>query len=89
MAKLHFDGKSYEMKAGDDLLGVLLENNATISYLCMSGSCGTCRVRMCAGAEHVAPVAAMEASHGCDEDDTRLACQTISLGTGDVHIESL
>jgi ferredoxin len=53
----------------------------------MGGSCGTCRVTVVSGSEHVDPKDPGEHYHipGGDESQ-RLACQMICRGTGDVEI---
>jgi ferredoxin len=87
MAKIIYNGKTYEAQAGRDLLSQLLDAGASIMYICMSGSCGTCRVDVCKGREHLGPMHEVEFHHFLEQDGSvRLACQAIVLGTGDVDI---
>jgi len=74
------------IKAGHDLLGTLITVGAPITYGCMSGSCGVCRVRVVSGAEHLRPDQGAEAFH-CRDAHTRLACQAEAVGDGDIVIE--
>jgi ferredoxin len=88
MAKIIFNGKPYEAEAGRDILGTLADAHANIMYICMSGSCGTCRVRVCKGREHLTPLENLERRHFPEDDGSvRLACQAIVLGTGDIEVE--
>lgn len=87
MTKLTFNGKSYDAEIGRDVLGVLADAGAPIMYICMSGSCGTCRVTVCKGREHLMPLENMEKRHFPEADGSvRLACQAVILGTGDVDV---
>ncbi len=72
---------------GHDLLALLLSAQADIQYLCMGGSCGTCRVRIRAGREHLAPMGEAELAMlpGGDGSE-RLACQALVIGDGDVVV---
>lgn len=75
-------------KAGEDVLSQLLIAGADIQYLCMGGTCGTCRVRVLQGQEHLSPVEPGERHFFPDTiGDVRLSCQAMCLGTGDVVIE--
>lgn len=88
MAKLIYGGKTYDAEVGHDILGTLLQHQAPIMYICMSGSCGTCRVKVCKGGEHLMPPESVERRHFPGGDGTeRLACQAVLLGTGDVEVE--
>lgn len=88
MAKIVFNGKEYAAETGRDLLGTLADANAPIMYICMSGSCGTCRVQVCKGGEHLTPLENLERRHFPEADGSvRLACQAIVLGTGDVEVK--
>ena len=74
--------------AGRDVLSLLLDEGADIAYLCMAGSCGTCRVRVCAGGQHLMPMNAAERFMLKDAGgDQRLACQAVVTGTGDVVVD--
>jgi ferredoxin len=76
-----------EAEVGRDLLGLLLDAGADISYICMAGSCGTCRVRVDAGREHLAEPTGSERMHLAQRlGEYRLACQAACLGTGDVTV---
>ena len=68
------------------MLDVLLDGHAPITYLCMGGTCGTCRVRVRSGIEHLEPRNEAEAYHRLRPDE-RLACQSVFTGTGDVVVE--
>jgi ferredoxin len=87
MAQIHYQRQSITQRAQVDLLGQILDAGGDVPYICMAGSCGTCRVRITAGAEHLAPLTAMENLHGCSAG-IRLACQAICRGTGDITVES-
>jgi ferredoxin len=70
-----------------DLLSQLLDAGAEIAYICMAGSCGTCRVQVHSGAEHLEEMNAAELSRLKIRDGSmRLACQTMCTGTGDVVV---
>ena len=87
MATLRFRDLTVPVQAKQDLLGQILDAKGDIGYLCMAGSCGYCKVRVIAGGDHLGPMNAAE-HHHCDrQPGTRLACQAIALGTGDVHVE--
>ncbi len=88
MATVRFGDVAAEVEPGHDVLGVLLAANAPIAYLCMSGTCGTCRVRVRSGMEHLEPPGSTEARKlvGGTRDE-RLACQAIMTGTGDVVVD--
>ncbi|MBL4849904.1 MAG: 2Fe-2S iron-sulfur cluster binding domain-containing protein [Planctomycetes bacterium] len=55
-------GREVEVAAGELLLEVLEQAGVAIASLCRGGSCGTCRVRLLAGA----PV--IESRHGLRQD---------------------
>jgi ferredoxin len=87
MPEVVFGDTRAEAVAGRDMLSLLLDEGADISYLCMAGSCGTCRVRVCSGAEFLAPVNATERALLRGGDGTeRLACQAAVTGAGNVVI---
>lgn len=85
MATVRYQGVDYPIEPGHDLLGALLDQGVSIGYICMSGSCGTCRVHVESGGEHLAPPMPMERTHGCDGDE-RLACQAIVIDDGVITI---
>ena len=87
-AAIVYRDRRYRIEPGRDVLGLLLDQGAEIQYLCMAGSCGTCRVRVCAGREHLDALSDAELAMLPDSDGgERLACQAIALGSGDVMIE--
>lgn len=79
------NGTAFEQKKGSDLLGQLLNHGCDPQYICMSGSCGTCKVTIKSGMEHLSAKAGMENMHGC-KDGERLACQAVCRGTGDIVV---
>lgn len=87
MATVTFDGRTYEVPKGRDLLGGLLDGGAPISYICMAGSCGTCRCRVTAGADQLAPLDEAERRHFPERDGSvRLACQAVVTGDGPISV---
>ncbi len=83
MATVRYNGVDYEIDRGQDILGGLLEHQATIGYLCMSGSCGTCRVHVESGDDLLSRPGNLEHAHGCDGDE-RLACQALIITDGTI-----
>jgi ferredoxin len=85
---LRFGDVCIPQKAGEDVLSQLLLAGADIQYLCMGGTCGTCRVRVVQGQEHLSPVEPGE-RHFFPETtgELRLSCQAMCKGTGDVVVE--
>lgn len=87
MATITFnDDPAFPQQKGGDLLGQLLNHGCAVTYVCMSGSCGTCKVTVKSGMEHLSAKAGMENRHVC-KDGERLACQAVCRGTGDVVVE--
>ncbi|HYE08524.1 MAG TPA: 2Fe-2S iron-sulfur cluster-binding protein [Planctomycetota bacterium] len=88
MATVSFGDVVAQAEPGRDVLSALLDVNAPIAYLCMSGTCGTCRVRVRAGMEHLEPPdpAELRRLAGGTRDE-RLACQAIMTGGGDVVVD--
>jgi ferredoxin len=87
MPTVTFRDTVVEAAAGEDVLSLLLDGDADINYLCMSGSCGTCCVRVLAGGEHLEPISAMETHRLRVHDGTRrLACQAVCRGSGDIVV---
>ena len=83
-----FRGERFPARAGQDVLSLLLEGQADIMYLCMAGSCGTCRVRVAEGVDHLEVMNAAEMSHfPTSQGEIRLACQALCRGGGEVVIE--
>jgi len=88
MAEVVFGTVRAPAIAGRDVLSLLLDEDADIAYLCMAGSCGTCRVRVCAGGQHLAPMTDAERYMLKDaEGGQRLACQAAVTGAGDVVVD--
>ncbi len=88
MPTVRFGDVVADAEPGRDVLSVLVDANAPIAYLCMSGTCGTCRVRVRAGMEHLEPPASTEARKLVGgTPDERLACQAIMTGDGDVVVD--
>lgn len=88
MPSVRFGDVAADAEPGRDVLSALLEAGAPIAYLCMSGSCGTCRVRVRAGMEHLVPPDRVEARKLVGgTPDERLACQAIMTGSGDVSVD--
>jgi ferredoxin len=87
MPHIRFNGgEDIEARAGHDLLGPIIASGQSIQYLCMSGSCRMCRVRIVSGGEHLEPAHPAETER-CGPD-ARLACQAILLpGDGVVVVE--
>ncbi len=88
MAQIRFRRITAEAVAGRDLLSQLLDAGASMSYICMSGSCGTCAVRILGGGEHLEPLSHAERIKLLVHDGSRrLSCQAVVRGTGDVIVE--
>jgi ferredoxin len=77
-------GKQVEFDEGEDvnLLRVAIRNDCGVPYKCASGNCGTDRVFVVEGAEHLSPVRKKERERLGDEVNQgyRLACQTYTEG---------
>lgn len=85
---LRFGDVCIPQKAGEDVLSQLLLAGADIQYLCMGGTCGTCRVRVLQGQEHLSPVERGERHFFPNTTgEMRLACQATCLGTGDIVVD--
>jgi ferredoxin len=87
MATVRFKDTVAEAEPGRDVLAVLLDASAPIAYLCMAGSCGTCRVRVRQGGEHLEPPDRAERRMLKGGANERLACQAVLTGTGDVVVD--
>ncbi len=84
---LRFRNIEVPIKAGEDVLTQLLMARSDIQYLCMGGTCGTCRVRVLSGQEHLEPVVPGERHwFPTTTGEIRLSCQAICRGTGDVTV---
>lgn len=77
-------GTSVEFPEGDDVnvLRVSIRNDCGVPYRCASGNCGTDRVFVESGAEHLSPPRKRERERLGDllEQGWRLACQTYASG---------
>ena len=71
---------------GRDVLGLLLDVRAPVTYLCMAGSCRHCRVKVLSGMEHLEPRHFTESADRIGLDE-RLSCQAKVTGTGDVVVD--
>lgn len=86
MPKITFQtsGASVEFPDGDDvnLLRVAIRNECGVPYRCASGNCGTDRVFVESGAEHLSPPRKRERDRlgPLLEQGWRLACQTYVEG---------
>jgi ferredoxin len=71
---------------GGDLLGSMLARNLPAMYLCMSGSCRRCKVRVVSGGENLDPRHRAEDAHRLGPDE-RLACQALVVGDGEIVVK--
>jgi ferredoxin len=90
------DGRMVDMNvaAGTSLLQACDEHGAPIPFCCRSASCGTCRVQLLEGAEHLLPPAEDELDvldmYGELSSQVRLACQArLRPGGATVHFRAL
>jgi adenylate cyclase len=94
MATITVRGKSdrhVEASAAVSILNNLLRAGVKISHLCGGRAvCGTCRIRILSGAEHLSPMTDAErrrlSADGRMEEDVRLACQTHTRGDLEIRI---
>jgi ferredoxin len=89
---IRFDGRKMEARRGGTLLGAALKNRVRLMHICGARSlCGTCRVKVSAGAENLTPMSAKERFslryHLSFSGRTRLACQ--ARVEGPVEVESV
>lgn len=81
-------GTSVEFPEGDDvnMLRVAIRHECGVPYRCASGNCGTDRVFVESGAEHLSPPRKRERDRLGDllDQGWRLACQTYA--SGDVSV---
>jgi ferredoxin len=89
MPKITFytSGKSIEVPDDANLLRTSIRHEGSVPYKCGGGLCGTCKVRVVEGNEHLSKIMKKEIDRlGLDKLDEgyRLACQTFV--TGDVTI---
>ncbi|MDR6225009.1 2Fe-2S iron-sulfur cluster-binding protein [Desmospora profundinema] len=77
-----------EVGEGDNLLFEAVSRSIMIPFNCTSGRCGTCRVRVLEGREHLSEMGDREELRLGDEQvekGYRLACQAFVFG--DVKVE--
>lgn len=86
MATLHFKNLSVPIDPDRTILDVLIEARAPITFLCIGGTCGTCKIRVARGQEFMIPRDQSEESHDLAANE-RLSCQAQCTGAGDVFIE--
>lgn len=90
MPRIHYrtSGRTVEFDDGTEvnLLRVAIRNECGVPYKCASGNCGTDRVFIESGHEHLSPVRKKERDRLGDDVDRgwRLACQTYT--SGDVEV---
>jgi len=78
--KVHFKSEDLEVEVEEGMTFVDLcaEVDCDITFGCRSGSCGTCRIKVIDGAEHLTPMKAEErdflSGFGAAKGE-RLACQ--------------
>ena len=84
------NGKSYDVPAGTRFLHFCQDQRAPHDFGCTVGSCGTCRLVLETGGEHVNPKSDEEAEtlEMCtDVAGARLGCQLVV--NGDVRIRQI
>jgi len=89
MARVTFQktGQTFECPEGTQFLDVCTANKAPHDFGCTVGSCGTCRLEITDGADHVQPITdeEQETVEMCtDVAGARLGCQLV-IG-GDVTV---
>lgn len=89
MPTIHYlsSGKSIEVPADANLLRTSIRHEGSVPYKCGGGLCGTCKVRIVEGREHLSRIMKKEVDRLGQEkldEGFRLACQTFV--TGDVTI---
>jgi ferredoxin len=92
LVPIEFDGKKIAARCGGTLLGAALKSRTRLMHLCGARKlCATCRVKVTAGAENLAPMSPMERLslryHLSFSSRTRLACQ--ARVAGPVAVESV
>lgn len=88
MAVIRVGDQRIDAVLGDDVLGAVLAGGGDLPYLCMSGSCGTCRVRVRSGGDLLEPLGDLERMKGCEESNgLRLACQARLVADGTLVVE--
>ena len=84
------NSKTYEVPAGTKFLDFCQDNRAPHDFGCTVGSCGTCRLVLEAGAEHVQPLCVEESEtlEMCtDVAGARLGCQMVVHG--DIRVRQI
>ena len=87
MARINFETSETEIEIPEDdevnLLRVSIRNHCGIPWNCATGLCGTDRVRVTEGAEHLSPPRRRERQLLGDllDQGVRLACQTYVGGS--------
>ncbi len=89
---IQFDGRKIEARRGGTLLGAALKSRTRLMHLCGARAlCATCRVKVTAGEENLAPMSLKERLslryHLSFGSRTRLACQ--ARVQGPVEVESV
>ena len=78
------DGRDVELRDGEEvnLLRISIRNDCGVPFKCASGNCGTDRVLVEQGAEHLSRIRPKERDRLGDDVDRgyRLACQTYVSG---------
>lgn len=92
LVPIEFDGKTIAARRGGTLLGAALKSRTRLMHLCGARTlCATCRVKVTAGAENLAPMSTLERLslryHLSFSSRTRLACQARVVGP--VAVESV
>ena len=92
LVPIEFDGKKIAARRGGTLLGAALKSRTRLMHLCGARTlCATCRVKVTAGAENLAPMSPLERLslryHLSFSSRTRLACQARVVGP--VAVESV
>jgi ferredoxin len=92
LVPIEFDGKKITARRGGTLLGAALKSRTRLMHLCGARTlCATCRVKVIAGAENLAPMSPLERLslryHLSFSSRTRLACQ--ARVAGPVAVESV
>lgn len=82
MAKLIIDNIEYAIPDGAPIATVC--EQAGVPFNCNTGVCGSCKVKIISGAEHLTSLTPEERSLGLDKNN-RLACQC-AIKTGVVKI---
>jgi ferredoxin len=92
LVPIEFDGKKITARRGGTLLAAALKSHTRLMHLCGARTlCATCRVKVSAGAENLAPMSPLERLslryHLSFSSRTRLACQ--ARVAGPVTVESV